>query len=44
MSGVSADAISLFERGEREAQGRTIRRLAEALGVEPKELMKGEEK
>ncbi len=43
MSGVSADAISLFERGERDALGRTIRKLAEALGVEPKVLMKREE-
>ena len=39
-SGVAFDAINKLENERREAQPRTIRRLAEALGVEPKELMK----
>ena len=41
-SGVAYDTISKLETGKREAQPRTIRKLAVALGVEPKELMKGE--
>jgi HTH-type transcriptional regulator, competence development regulator len=40
MSAVGPVTISELERGVREAQPRTIRKLAEALGVEPKELMK----
>ena len=40
-SGVSQDAIARLELGQREAQPRTVRRLAAALGVEPPELMKG---
>jgi transcriptional regulator with XRE-family HTH domain len=39
-SGVSQDTITRLETGQREAQPRTMRRLAEALGVEPRELMK----
>jgi transcriptional regulator with XRE-family HTH domain len=39
-SGVAFDAINKLENERREAQPRTIRRLAEALGVDPKELMK----
>ncbi len=39
-AGVSADAIGRIERGLREAQPKTTRKLAEALGVEPAELMK----
>ena len=39
-SGVAFDTINKLENEHREAQPRTIRRLAEALGVEPKELMK----
>ena len=39
-SGVAYDTINRLELGKQEAQPRTIRRLAEALGVEPKELMK----
>ena len=31
--------ISLLERGERTAQPRTVRKLADALGVEPRELL-----
>ncbi len=42
-SGVAYDTISKLETGKREAQPRTLRKLAEALGVEPKELMKGED-
>lgn len=33
--------ISAIERGTRTARPRTVRRLAEALGVEPRELLKG---
>ncbi len=39
-SGVSQDTITRLETGQRDAQPRTMRRLAEALGVEPRELMK----
>jgi transcriptional regulator with XRE-family HTH domain len=39
-SGVSQDTITRLETSQREAQPRTTRRLAEALGVEPRELMK----
>jgi transcriptional regulator with XRE-family HTH domain len=42
ISGVSQDTISDLERGEREAQPRTIRKLAKALKVEPEELMREE--
>jgi transcriptional regulator with XRE-family HTH domain len=31
--------VSLLERGERTAQPRTVRKLADALGVEPRELL-----
>jgi transcriptional regulator with XRE-family HTH domain len=41
-SGVAFDAINKLELGKRSAQPRTIRKLAEALGVEPRELMKGD--
>ena len=41
-TGVAFDTINKLELGKRDAQPRTIRRLADALGVEPKELMKGE--
>jgi transcriptional regulator with XRE-family HTH domain len=40
VSGVGPVTISELERGVRDAQPRTIRKLAEALGVEPRELMK----
>ena len=39
-SGVSHDTITKVENGHREAQPRTVRKLAAALGVEPRELMK----
>ncbi len=42
MTGVAFDTINKLELGKRQAQPRTIRKLAEALGVEPKELMKGD--
>jgi transcriptional regulator with XRE-family HTH domain len=41
ISGVNYNAIWRIEVGRTGAQPRTIRRLAEALGVEPHELMKG---
>jgi transcriptional regulator with XRE-family HTH domain len=42
ITGVAFDTISKLENGRRPARLVTIRKLAEALGVEPKELMKGE--
>ena len=42
-SGVSFATINNLENGNRPARLVTIRKLAEALDVEPKELMKGEE-
>ncbi len=42
-TGVAYDTISRLESGKQRAQPRTIRKLAEALGVEPHELMKGED-
>jgi transcriptional regulator with XRE-family HTH domain len=42
-SGVAFDTINKLELGYRPARLVTIRKLADALGVEPKELMKGEE-
>ena len=42
-SGVSFDSIHKLETGRRDAQPRTVRKLAEALGLEPSELMRGEE-
>jgi transcriptional regulator with XRE-family HTH domain len=42
-SGVAFDTINKLELGHRPARLVTIRKLADALGVEPKELMKGEE-
>jgi transcriptional regulator with XRE-family HTH domain len=42
-SGVAFDTINKLELGHRPARLVTIRKLAEALEVEPKELMKGEE-
>ncbi len=40
---VTFATINNLENGNRPARLMTIRKLAEALGVEPKELMKGEE-
>jgi transcriptional regulator with XRE-family HTH domain len=42
-SGVAFDNINKFENERRYAQPRTVRRLAEALDIDPAELMKGEE-
>jgi transcriptional regulator with XRE-family HTH domain len=42
ITGIAFDTISRLETGKQRAQPRTIRRLADALGVEPRELMKGE--
>jgi len=42
-SGVTFATINNLENGNRPARLATIRKLAQALGVEPKELMKGEE-
>jgi transcriptional regulator with XRE-family HTH domain len=41
-SGVAYDAINKLENGKRPARLATIRKLADALSVEPRELMKGE--
>lgn len=43
LAGTTQETISRLERGHHAARGRTLRRLAGALGVEPKELMKGKE-
>ena len=40
MTGISVDAISRLENELRYAQVSTVRRLAQALGVEPRELLK----
>jgi transcriptional regulator with XRE-family HTH domain len=42
ISGVAQATLSDLEQGKRGARASTVRRLAKALGVEPKELMKGE--
>jgi transcriptional regulator with XRE-family HTH domain len=42
-SGIAYDTINKLENEQRQAQLRTIRKLAETLGVEPRELMKGED-
>jgi transcriptional regulator with XRE-family HTH domain len=42
-SGVAFDTINKLELGHRPARLVTIRKLADALDVEPKDLMKGEE-
>jgi HTH-type transcriptional regulator, competence development regulator len=41
-SGVAFDNINKLENEKRRAQPRTLRKLADALGVEPHELTKGE--
>ncbi len=41
-SDVAYDTINKLELGQRPARLSTIRKLADALGVEPRELMKGE--
>jgi transcriptional regulator with XRE-family HTH domain len=42
ISGVSYDTINKLELGRRPAHASTIRKLADALSVESKELMKGD--
>ncbi len=41
-TGVAQATLSDLERGKRGARASTLRKLAEALDVEPKKLMKGE--
>ena len=43
LSGVNYNSIWRIEVGRTGAKPRTVRRLAMALGVEPHELLKGEE-
>lgn len=40
MTGVAFDTISRLETGKQQAQPKTIRTLADTLGVEPHKLMK----
>jgi transcriptional regulator with XRE-family HTH domain len=40
VTGVAYDTISRLETGKQQAQPKTIRTLADALGVEPRKLMK----
>jgi transcriptional regulator with XRE-family HTH domain len=40
MTGIAFDTISRLETGKQRAQPRTIRKLADALSVEPRQLMK----
>jgi transcriptional regulator with XRE-family HTH domain len=42
-SGVSYNTIWRIEDGRQGAHPRTLRKLAEALGVEPRELIEGEQ-
>jgi transcriptional regulator with XRE-family HTH domain len=42
ISGVAYDTINKLELARRPAHASTVRKLADALGVEPKELMKGD--
>lgn len=42
IAGVSYNTIWRLEAGRQGAHPKTIRKLAEALGVEPRELVKGE--
>ena len=41
-AGTTQETISRLERGHHAARGRTLRRLAEVLSVEPRDLMRGE--
>jgi transcriptional regulator with XRE-family HTH domain len=43
ITGVAQATLSDLEQGKRGARASTLRKLAELLGVEPKELMKEEE-
>jgi transcriptional regulator with XRE-family HTH domain len=42
-SGVAFDNINKLENEQRRAQPRTVRKLADALGVAPMDLMKGQD-
>ena len=42
-AGLTPAAVARIERNETEPRMTTLRRLAEALGAEPRELVKGEE-
>lgn len=42
-SGITATALSRIERNEAEPRPSTLRKLAAALGVEPRRLVKGDE-
>lgn len=42
-SGIAFDTIDRLELGKQDAQARTVRALAQALNVEPTELMEGDE-
>lgn len=42
MTGIAQATLSDLEGGKRGARASTVRKLAEALGVQPKELMKEE--
>src|SRR5215210_1208414 len=44
LAGTTQETISRLERGQNAARGHTVRKLAEALGVKPKELMTEAEK
>jgi transcriptional regulator with XRE-family HTH domain len=41
-AGTTQETISRLERGHNAARGSTLRKLADALGVEPRDLMKGD--
>jgi transcriptional regulator with XRE-family HTH domain len=41
-AGIGLDTVNKLETGLRDALPVTLRKLADALGVEPRELMKGE--
>jgi transcriptional regulator with XRE-family HTH domain len=43
ISGISQATLSDLEQGKRGARASTLRKLAEALGVEPRELIKEED-
>lgn len=42
VTGIAFATLSRLETGKQRAQPGTIRKLADALGVEPKELMRGD--
>lgn len=41
-AGLASETVRLVETGKREAQAETIQKIADALGVEPKELWREE--